>query len=803
MSVVRAVQGALSVRPQEGRLVQLLLVHSFFVGIPRVLTSTAAMALFLAHFDATELPYVYMAAAVAIPCSGFFRLSLASRLSLGRLLAVDLVFVFVALLAFRAALMSPWVVLVAMVLPVWAEVEWVVLNLEFWGLAGHLMNVRQAKRLFGLIGAGELAAGGLVGFLVPAIVERLGTSNLLLLSAGSVVGCGALLGLISRTFALQPAPAPRPEDRVERRPRYAELLRSRYLGLIFALVGVSYFGYYVVDNAFYGLAEDQYPNADHLASFLGIFWAVASLITLLSRALATSRLLTRYGLVGGCSRCLSPSLSERRSSRPVGSSRLASWSSSGAWPSPSWSTRRSGSPWTEAPSSSCTNRSRLGSGCGRRPRSRASSAPSREVSRAWCCCSCSRCSRFEVVHLAGLLLLLVAAWATVAWLLRHEYAKVLAKALASRRLSGVALTLEDASSVAVLQNGLSSPHPGEVLYCLNTLEELGHPSFESSLLELVKHPAAAVRREALLRLERLRLASALGVVRLAVVEEEDASVRSAAIRALTAVGEPEDLDKAIACLDDPDAEIRLGAMAGLLRNGGIEGVLIAGERLDGRGSGRAGVTALARRTADRRGGGLELSQAAAEPARGRGRRGAARRSDARRPRSRTRGSGRWRSTRSPSRSSARWRWRRSSPAATGSWGFWKGPTRPQSGRGIVPASAAPCASAARSAARARRTYCGGRPTALTARCGIRSFPRCCLIGFKADTDQAQIVRERIVSEVSEAAGILAAIEDLRDGETLDLVTGTLEHALERGRERIFCLLAFVIPPTRSSRPVST
>ena len=135
MSVTRAVQGALSVRPQEGRLVLLLLVHSFFVGIPRVLTSTAAMALFLAHFDATELPYVYMAAAVAIPLSGFFRLNLANRLSLGRLLAVDLVFVFLALLAFRAALMSPWVVVVAMVLPVWAEVEWVVL-VEVVGVAG-------------------------------------------------------------------------------------------------------------------------------------------------------------------------------------------------------------------------------------------------------------------------------------------------------------------------------------------------------------------------------------------------------------------------------------------------------------------------------------------------------------------------------------------------------------------------------------------------------------------------------------------------------------------------------------------
>jgi len=45
---------------------------------------------------------------------------------------------------------------VALVLPVWAEVEGVLLTLEFWGLSGALLNVRQGKRLFGPIGAGEL-----------------------------------------------------------------------------------------------------------------------------------------------------------------------------------------------------------------------------------------------------------------------------------------------------------------------------------------------------------------------------------------------------------------------------------------------------------------------------------------------------------------------------------------------------------------------------------------------------------------------------------------------------------------------
>ena len=89
-------------------MVALLFVHSFLIGIPRLLTATAAMALFLTYFEARHLPYVYIAAAVAIPLTGFLRLKLAARLSFVRLLAVDLLFVLVVLLGLRLLLAGRW-----------------------------------------------------------------------------------------------------------------------------------------------------------------------------------------------------------------------------------------------------------------------------------------------------------------------------------------------------------------------------------------------------------------------------------------------------------------------------------------------------------------------------------------------------------------------------------------------------------------------------------------------------------------------------------------------------------------------
>ena len=152
-------------------------------------------------------------------------------------------------------------------------------------------------------------------------------------------------------------------------------------------------------------------------------------------------------------------------------------------------------------------------------------------------------------------------------------------ALARRRLTGQTLSLQDASSIAVLKRGLDSQHPAEVLYCLNTLEEVRHPSLDQFLARLLDHLSPEVRREALLRVERRGTEGLLPKVREMVATEKQPDVRASALRALAALGDQDDLESIMAVVDDPDAAIREGARVALLRHGGIEGVLRAGQRL--------------------------------------------------------------------------------------------------------------------------------------------------------------------------------------------------------------------------------
>jgi len=78
-------------------------------------------------------------------------------------------------------------------------------------------------------------------------------------------------------------------------------------------------------------------------------------------------------------------------------------------------------------------------------------------------------------QLALVTLAVLAGTVVVSLKVQREYAGALKQALTKRTLEGMALSLHDPSSIAVLQRELQSPYPGEVIYALELLEKLEHP----------------------------------------------------------------------------------------------------------------------------------------------------------------------------------------------------------------------------------------------------------------------------------------------------------------------------------------
>ncbi len=73
------------------------------------------------------------------------------------------------------------------VLMAWFNVLYLLNNLQFWGIAALLFDLRQSKRLFAVISAGDIPAKFIGYTLALVFVPYTGAQNLLLMGAGCIL----------------------------------------------------------------------------------------------------------------------------------------------------------------------------------------------------------------------------------------------------------------------------------------------------------------------------------------------------------------------------------------------------------------------------------------------------------------------------------------------------------------------------------------------------------------------------------------------------------------------------------------
>ena len=181
------------VRPDERRKVWLLLCHSFCNGVAIAILISVAPALFVEHIGAARLPYSYIVGALVIPLLSWGYLRLSGKLSQRKLLFFNLWFLIGGLLAMRLLCLSGHSRLAAAGMLIWVDVQVLLLALELDTLTGRLFSLRQCKRIFPIVGTGEVLGGILGGLSVPWLAPRLGATNLLWVSMGALA---VALGLL-------------------------------------------------------------------------------------------------------------------------------------------------------------------------------------------------------------------------------------------------------------------------------------------------------------------------------------------------------------------------------------------------------------------------------------------------------------------------------------------------------------------------------------------------------------------------------------------------------------------------------
>lgn len=229
---------------------------------------TVGDSLFLTHFEARHLTYMYPVSASVAGVLAYGYGLLACRLPLARLISLAVGLLLILLLALRALLVfdGPEARVAAYV------VGDLVVNtpmLLFWSFAGRLFDPRSAKRLFGLVGAGGTVACLVAGLTVRPLASAIGTPNLLWPVIALLTGFLLTVRRVARhegvgTQAPDPAATPGSGS-------YRHLLKSGQVRVLFVLVIVATVAVTLVDYQFKAAAK-QHFDGDALASFFGTFF---------------------------------------------------------------------------------------------------------------------------------------------------------------------------------------------------------------------------------------------------------------------------------------------------------------------------------------------------------------------------------------------------------------------------------------------------------------------------------------------------------------------------------------------------
>jgi len=176
MNFVPILQKLVDIRSGEYRKTVLMFLYIFLLLLSFVIIKAVRDALFLVRLGPEQLPYIYILVAVIVGVVAWIHAKLSARLRLDVLIRGTLLIVVANLLIFWWLFRFGWPSLYY-VFYIWAAAIGLLTMSQYWLLANSVFNAREAKRLFGLIGAGSIL-GGLVGGVVTArAVTWIGTMS--------------------------------------------------------------------------------------------------------------------------------------------------------------------------------------------------------------------------------------------------------------------------------------------------------------------------------------------------------------------------------------------------------------------------------------------------------------------------------------------------------------------------------------------------------------------------------------------------------------------------------------------------
>ena len=278
-------------------LALLLFAYSFLAMTSYNILKPLTRSAFISDLGSDNLPYVLLASGFIIGVLMHWYTTAAARLPRRHVIPATQAAIIVLLVIF-SLLLRAQVEWVTVAFYVFGQILGVLLISQFWTLANDVYDARQAKRMFGFIGAGASLGGALGGLIVATIVREVGADNLLLVSAATLCGCLAIVLAIGRRHTAGATPHVMDEAGVGGREAIRLLLQSRHVRVVALAVACAAAGATIVEQQLNMAAEALKGSEGDagIAAFLAQVILYTSVVGFVLQVVATSRIHKSLGL---------------------------------------------------------------------------------------------------------------------------------------------------------------------------------------------------------------------------------------------------------------------------------------------------------------------------------------------------------------------------------------------------------------------------------------------------------------------------------------------------------------------------
>lgn len=286
-------------REGEYKRALLMQLNIFLIISTLLIVKPTVNGLFISQFGVESMPLAFVIVAIFATALSVFYSKKLVKIPLHQLIKQTLTISVITLVIFGLLLslnfLVSWVIYIFYI---WVALFAVFSASQFWILANLVFNAREAKRLFGFIGAGAIAGGIFGGYLTTILAPVMGAEKLLFVSALLLWFCIPLTRKVwheNISGKSNPHKSSNLLKGIEESP-FQLIRKSKHLTYLAGIIGVSVIVAKLVDYQFNAIASFRISDPDELTAFFGFWFSTFNLISLAIQLFITRRVVGVFGV---------------------------------------------------------------------------------------------------------------------------------------------------------------------------------------------------------------------------------------------------------------------------------------------------------------------------------------------------------------------------------------------------------------------------------------------------------------------------------------------------------------------------